>query len=635
MPVNATFQYNHTPFDGHVDCVSTYWNNNDILVSYDGSGKVIYAISFADIDTGRTPNHINLAQDVWQSIIPEDQTNATSWPSLYVDNNLVSGITGVETVPGTDTLVNTVTYNVPWTVWSQWTNKQYTVQRASYNTISVNGAAAVSEDVNVAIDTTTGTQRIDVVAQGNAYNANTQNFRFIINYLPRVGTFGELRSSDLSVVHVLPLPSGTPGAQYEIEVLGSDHTIANIVSKLTATGGTVVLQDADKRWVYDADGIGSENIVTGENIGSARWLVLTLRNAAGEETPITVYRKDATLPWTTPSINAEVTVGSGITVFTGFNTATGEGNDGTGANDGTVNNDGTGGALTTTGKIITSDGKVSGGVNTALDNYATLYFFGRGQGTFRVTNTVTGEEINTYGRVYYSMFSDKTILTARINQDTKVEFIPDPANKAVTASLGTVPANTIVLRDTVTTKNVADSATFKLYVVDGCEPIVTAPTGVDVVTTKKGEETTNQINGQTTYKWDVTVSGMTAATTNVTIGVGVKYNLDNSNMMAWGDTGRIYLGNLLTSAPTGNDLAVGDMVLTVTVTEIKSGAVPITMTANNVAVTTDGSAKDTLSGGVALPGTFTPGNYKVVVNYAIEKTGETGTKTFDSVAVSA
>ena len=73
--------YNHNEYlrehtESQTNSNYRYWNNNRMLVHYDGSGNVIYAISFANIDPYNVDR--SFARDVWERIRRRRPSTASS-----------------------------------------------------------------------------------------------------------------------------------------------------------------------------------------------------------------------------------------------------------------------------------------------------------------------------------------------------------------------------------------------------------------------------------------------------------------------------------------------------------------------------------------------------------------------------
>ena len=183
--------------------------------------------------------------------------------------------------------------------------------------------------------------------------------------------------------------------------------------------------------------------------------------------------------------------------------------------------------------------------------------------------------------------------------------------------------------------NVTGDTTFKLFVADGYEPVVTASNGAAVTLTKKGAGTA--INANTSTKWDVTISNITGATSVVVTTKWASKALDGTLVASEDNTtsGQINLSGILVNNPAG--LKKDDMTLDITVElwGVGTSTWATFYTENGVKLPTSDAADDAdIFGTFHLNNTFPTGTYKVTVAYTIASTGETGTFTSANCIVS-
>ena len=154
---------------------TTYYNYNDVLISHDKNDKIVYAISFANLDGKIT----NMAQYVWNESKPADLTAGTAAPKSVVlydgEGNVVKTLT-----QGTNTL--------NYTEWNEIAGKgSIVVTPAANNEIAIDGKTTFTSKP-VTLTTTIGTdETIVVLSQGDKAGAKTQSYTYTIKYAAATG----------------------------------------------------------------------------------------------------------------------------------------------------------------------------------------------------------------------------------------------------------------------------------------------------------------------------------------------------------------------------------------------------------------------------------------------------------------
>ena len=176
------------------DAGTLFWNKNDVLVSYNGDGEIVYAVSFNNYhsysaaeldDLPIVAQNIDFAQYVWNAVKPAaKETFDTARPTVTKgDYDLKWGVSR-----DIDGSISKIT--IPYTVWSAdgFKDYAYVVSPATGNQIAISGLTTfTSEDVEVAVDTgdasatVSGEQTIVVHSQGDN-NDVTKTYTFLITY---------------------------------------------------------------------------------------------------------------------------------------------------------------------------------------------------------------------------------------------------------------------------------------------------------------------------------------------------------------------------------------------------------------------------------------------------------------------
>lgn len=176
--------------------------NNTVLIAYNSSNEIIYAISFANYDgenAAGTDMIRNFAQYVWDGVKPIDPSQGTQAPASVALYD-AAGNKVMDLAQGTN--------SVPYSVWKDIVGSgTVVVTPAAGNEIAISNLTTFTSS-SVTVPTTIGTDdTIVVLSQGDQSEAATASYTYAIDYeapevdavLYKAGTSSEAISADLNM----------------------------------------------------------------------------------------------------------------------------------------------------------------------------------------------------------------------------------------------------------------------------------------------------------------------------------------------------------------------------------------------------------------------------------------------------
>ena len=263
-----------------------WWNNNDVLIAYNGDGDVIYAVSFNNYDTYTTAEmsylaltqNVDYAQYVWGSLMP----------SIYTAASVV-------TFCGQPATVNTVTNTI--------------TGGATYGEAKANEAldpdAIDVENGSIVV----GDKVTDVVTGGDTYTGTIlgtdgEYYSFTLTQAPQSNNFGVLQSSNHDVVQVITAADGTQTWKVTDPDTTTLTTLSNLLSASLDSDGRAC---SVKITAKDSNGVDIlANNFDNFMVDQAATLTVEIVNADGDTK--TINEQTAT--------TYKVTLGTGVLAYT-------------------------------------------------------------------------------------------------------------------------------------------------------------------------------------------------------------------------------------------------------------------------------------------------------------------------------